>query len=225
MTVDNLIDDVLLEARNNNIAESDKISRHQIELWIKSYRAKLIKQELDKKKDGDEIDDMYTQTIRMHVNKIECEPGHFEYIGDKELPTLLHTKNLTGLISVKDAYGNLIQIGSETKMKFQKYRKYTCKDYIAYKRDNRVYVEGDSNMLEYIDVEVIAEDPAEDILCYNPSEDEYPILTYMWPTIKDLIFDHDFYTMSQQQSDITNNTADDNQNSYNANLYRNRRRR
>lgn len=224
MTLDNLIDDVLLEARNNNIAESEKLSRHQIELWIKSYRAKLIKQELDNKKANDEIDDIYTQTIRMHIDKVECEPGHFEFIGNKELPKLLHSKNITGLIQVKDTFGNLIQIGSETKMKYQQYRKYTCKDYIAYKLGNRVYVEGDSNMLEYIDVKVIAEDPTEDILCYNPSEDEYPIPADMWPTIKDLIFSKDFYTMSIQRSDATNNTNDDNQNNYNPNLYRNSRR-
>lgn len=221
MTLDNLIDDVLLEARNNNIAESEKLSRHQIALWIKSYRAMLIKQKLDKK---EPLDDMFTQTIRMHVDRIECDPGHIEYIGDKELPTLLNTKWFTGLINVKDAYGNLIQIGSETKMKFQKYRKYTCKDYIAYKKGNRIYVEGGLNTLEYIDVKVIAEDPTEDKACYNPSEDEYPLPAYMWPTIKDLIFSKDFYTLSIQRSDMTNDTNDDNQNNYNPNLYRNRRR-
>ena len=79
--------------------------------------------------------------------------------------------------------------------------------------------------MEWIDVQVIAEDPTEDKLCYNPDKDEYPIPVYMWPTIKDLIFDHDFYTMSQQPSDTTNNTSDELQNSYNSNLYRNRRRR
>lgn len=222
MTLNNYIDDILLEARNNNIAESEKLSRHQIALWIKSYRAMLIKQKLDKK---EPLDSMFTQTIRMHVDIIEEDPGHIEYVGDKELPTLLDTKWLSGLIAVKDAYGNIIQIGSETKMKFQKYRKYTCKDYIAYKKNNKIYVEGGSNDLEYIDVDVIAEDPTEDKLCYDPSKDEYPLPTYMWPTIKDLIFDHDFYSMSQQPSDSTNNTSDDLQNSYNNNLYRNRRRR
>lgn len=221
MTLDNLVDDVLLEARNNNIGESEKLSRRQIELWIKSYRAMLIKQKLDKK---EPLDDMFTQTIRMHVDRIECDPGHIEYIGDKELPTLLNTKWFTGLINVKDAYGNLIQIGSETKMKLQKYRKHTCKDYIAYKKGNRIYVEGGLNTLEYIDVKVIAEDPTEDKACYNPSEDEYPLPAYMWPTIKDLIFSKDFYTLSIQRSDMTNDTNDDNQNNYNPNLYRNRRR-
>ena len=222
MTLNNYIDDILLEARNNNIAESEKLSRHQIHLWIKSYRAMLIKQKLDK---GEALDDMFTQTIRMHVDKIENDPGHYEYVGDQELPTLLNTKNFTGLIQVKDAYGNIIQIGSETKMKLQKYRKYTCKDYIAYKKGNKVYVEGDANTLEYIDVKVIAEDPTESKLCYDPTKDEYPIPVYMWPTIKNMIFNSDIYTMFQQRSDVTNDTQDNTQNTYNPNLYRNSRRR
>jgi hypothetical protein len=109
-------------------------------------------------------------------------------------------------------------------MKFQKYRKYTCKDYIAYKKGDKVYIEGDTNSLEWIDVQVIAEDPTENKLCYDPNKDEYPIPAYMWPTIKDLIFSKDFYTLSIQKSDATNNTSDDNQNNYNPNLYRNIRR-
>lgn len=212
----------MLEARNNNIAESEKLSRRQIELWIRSYRAMLIKQKLDKKEN---LDDMFTQTIRMRVDKIENDPGHIEYIGDQELPTLLNTKNFTGLLQVKDAYGHIIQIGSETKMKFQKYRKYTCKDYIAYKKGTRVYVEGGPNELEYIDVKVIAEDPTENKLCYNPDKDDYPIPVYMWPTIKNMIFNSDIYTMFQQRSDVTNDTQDNTQNTYNPNLYRNSRRR
>jgi hypothetical protein len=56
MTLNNYIDDVLLEERNNNIAESEKLSRHQIHLWIKSYRAMLIKQKLDK---NEPLDNMF----------------------------------------------------------------------------------------------------------------------------------------------------------------------
>lgn len=208
MTLNQLIDDVLLEARNNNIAESEKLSRRQIELWIKAYRAYLLKQKLDKK---EPIDELFKQTIRMQLNKIEEDPGHFEYVGDKELPTLLNTKWITGLFTVKDAYGNLIQIGTETKMKYQKYRKYTCKDYIAYKKGNRLYVQGDANQLEYIDVQVIAEDPTESKLCYNPNIDEYPIPMYMWPTVKDLIFEHDLSRLVRQISDVTNDSQDNTQ--------------
>ena len=222
MTLNNYIDDVLLEARNNNIAESEKLSRHQIELWIKSYRAMLIKQKLDKK---EPLDDMFTQTIRMHVDQIEETPGYIEHIGDQELPKLISTKSFNGLISIKDAYGNIIQVGDETKMKFQKYRKYTCKEYIAYKKGNKIYIEGGLNTLEYIDVKVIAEDPTESKLCYDPSNDEYPIPVHMWPTIKDLIFDKDFGTMIRQQSDVSNNSQDNTQNSFNPNLQRTSRRR
>lgn len=222
MTLSEMVDDILLEARNNNIAESENLSKHQIILWIKSYRSMLIKQKIDK---GEVIDDMFTQTIRMHLSRIQNDPGHYEYMSDEDLPTLLGTKHLTGLISVKDAFGNIIQVGDETRMKYQRYRKYTCAEYIAYKKGTKVCVEGDNNMLEYIDAKVIAEDPTEDKLCYNPDVDEYPLPNYMWPTIKDLIFSKDLNWMIRQASDVTNDTQDNNQNSFNPNLYRSSRRR
>lgn len=209
MTLNELIQDVLNTARNNNIGESEKLSRHQIELWIKSYRAFLIKQRLDRK---EVLEQVFYQTIRMHLDRIEKDPGHFEYQGNIELPTLIGTKLTTAVLKVKDAFGNLIQIGSETKMKLQRYRKYTCKDYIAYIKGNRIYVEGDSNQIEYIDVEIIAEDPTESKLCYDPDKDEYPIPMAMWSTVKELIFTKDLNVMRQMVSDTTNNSKDDTQN-------------
>lgn len=221
MSLNQLVDDVLLEARNNQITESEKLSRHQIELWIKSYRAMLIKQDIDK---GRTVNPMYTQNIQMHLDKTEDETGHFEYIGDVELPTLIDFNYKPGVVSVKDMFGNIIQLGHETKMKFQKYRKYTCKDYIAYVKGNRIYVEGDANQLEYIEVEIIAEDPTELKPCYDPDKDEYPLPAAMWGTIKDLIFQKDFRTMSTQPSDVTNDSKDDTQNAYNPNVNRKVRR-
>jgi hypothetical protein len=38
-----LIDDILLLVRNNNISESEDLSREQIANWIKSYKAALIR--------------------------------------------------------------------------------------------------------------------------------------------------------------------------------------
>ena len=209
MKLNELIDDVLLEARNSNIAESEKLSRRQIELWIKTYRAFLIKQDLDKDRT---INPLYTQTIRMHISKVEEDPEHFEYVGDDKLPKLIDFNYRPGVVSVKDSHGNLIQIGSETKMKFQKYRKYTCNDYIAYVKGDNIYVESRNNLIEYIDVEVIAEDPTETIMCYDPNEDEYPIPGAMWATIKQLIFTRDIPTMIQMPSDTTNDSNDDTQN-------------
>lgn len=211
MTLNEMIYDILNEARNNGITESEHLSTRQIELWIKTYRAMLLKQKIDK---GEILDQMFYQTIRMHVDKTEKDPGHMEYIGDKELPTLLGTKLTSTVITIKDAYGNLIQLGNETKMKLQRYRKYTCKHYIAYIKGKRVYVEGDSNQLEYIDVEVLAEDPTDSKLCYDPDKDEYPVPGYMWPTIKQMIFKIDIPTMLSVATDTTNDSKDDTQHGY-----------
>lgn len=211
MTLNQLCDDILLEARNSNIGESEKLSKRQIELWIKTYRALLIKQDIDK---NHTINPLYTQTISMHVSKIEEEKEHYEYVGDKDLPTLIDFNYKPGVISVKDSFGNIIQLGSETKMKLQRYRKYTCKEYIAYVKGNKIYVESSNPILEFIDVEVIAEDPTELKECYDPDKDEYPIPGAMWTTIKQLIFTRDIPTMLQSVSDTTNNSSDDTQNRY-----------
>ena len=52
------------------------------------------------------LDDMFTQTIRMHLSKVESAPGHYSYISDNELPKLVDSKHINGLVSVKDTYGN-----------------------------------------------------------------------------------------------------------------------
>lgn len=210
MSLNNLIDNILLIARNSNIGESEHLSRHQIELWIKGYRAFLIKQQLDK--DG-EIDDAFISTIEpIHLDAVETSPGKITYVGDKELPTLIGSHKRSGVIAVRDMYGNPIQIGSATKAKFQKYRKATCGDYIAWIKDNRVHVEGDSNQIEYVSVDVVAEDPtATD--CYNPDED-YPMPGAMIPTLTQLIMDRELRFMLPQPSDVVNNTEDNTQNIY-----------
>ena len=47
-TLHTLIDDIMLESRNNNIAESENLSPIQIEQWIIQYRSFLIKQSIDR---------------------------------------------------------------------------------------------------------------------------------------------------------------------------------
>lgn len=208
MTLNECIDDILLEARNNQIGESEKLSRLQIALWINTYRAMLIKQDIDK---GRTINPLYTQYMEMDINKIN-ENGNCVYKSDKKLPALIDFNYSTGVVSIKDMFGNLIQIGSETKMKYQKYRKFTCNHYIAYIKDDYIYVQGGPNLIEKIQVQVIAEDPTELEECYDPDVDQYPIPAAMWSTIKQLIFDRDLNIMRTSPSDTTNDSNDDNQN-------------
>ena len=45
-----LTDDILLLVRNNNISESEDLSRSQIHAWIKAYKNLIWKEEKDKRK-------------------------------------------------------------------------------------------------------------------------------------------------------------------------------
>lgn len=209
MTLNQLVDNILLIARNNNIAESEHLSRVQIEKWIIGYRAMLIKQDIDK---GRDINELYLTTIEpIHLDREETVPGYFTYVGDKELPKLIDFNYRPGVINVRDMFGNIIQIGSRTKAKLQKYRKATCKDYIAWVKNNRIYVDGDSNQLEYISVDVIAEDPTELNACFDP-DNEFPIPSAMIPTITQMILERELRFMITVPSDDTNDAHDDTQN-------------
>lgn len=209
MSLSNLIDNILQIMRNNNVAESEHISRHQISLWIHYYRAYLIKQWIDKDR---EIDEIFTQTLEpVHLDREEVVPGKFVYVSEITLPKLIAFNNRSGVIAVRDMYGNIIQIGNQTKAKLQKYRKATCGDYIAWVKGDRVYVEGDSNQLEYISIDVIAENPEDLGDCFDP-DGEYPVPASMVPTIVQMIMERELRTLVQMPSDVTNDSRDDNQN-------------
>lgn len=210
-TLNTIVDDILLELRNSTIGESEHISRIQIESWVHNYRAYLIRQEIEK---GYDINDMYITTIPMvHLDKTEDVPGHFTYVSELELPKLIQFHKKPGVVYVKDMFGNIIQRGDETKSKLQKYRKYTCKDYIWWLKDNRILIDGDSDQLEYITIGIIAENPADVAECFDPDA-PYPAPAHMIPTIKDLIFSKELRIMPQMPSDDTNNSQDNTQNIY-----------
>lgn len=214
MSLNNLIDNILQIARNNNVVESEHLSRHQIALWIHYYRAFMIKQWIDKERLLDDIDEMFIQTIEpIHLDKVETSPGKIVYVGDRELPKLIKFNKRVGVVAVRDMHGNLIQLGSYTKAKLQKYRKATCADYIAWVKGNKIYIEGDSNLLEWISVDVIAEDPTDLGDCWDP-DDEYPIPGAMIPTIVQLIMERELNIMVRMPSDTTNNSEDNTQNRF-----------
>jgi hypothetical protein len=201
-----IIDDIMNIARDNNIAESDKLSRIQIELWIHQYRALLIKQDLDK---GRTINSSYIQSVGpLHISKVSNCAGDFNYESDEELPKFIDLHYGSGLVAVKDLDGNLIQIGSETKAKYQGSRKYTCKDYIAYTKNGYLYIDGPEH-LEYVTVEGILEDPTQAGDCFDRDDTAYPVPANMIPTIKQLIFEKEFNIMLRVNSDTTNNSSND----------------
>ena len=201
-----IIDDILLIYRDNEISESENLSRIQIEQWIHQYRALLIKQDIDK---GREINPDYVQTFGpLHISKVSNYTGGYNYISDEELPKFIDLHFGSGLVAVKDMDGNLIQVGTETKAKYQTSRKYTCNDYIAYLKNNRLYILGPEH-LEYVKIEGILEDPTQAGDCFDRDDTPYPVPANMIPTIRDMILRKELNVMLQMPTDNTNNSVND----------------
>ena len=205
-SLNSIIQDILLIYRDNEISESENISRIQVEQWIHQYRAYLIKQDLDK---GREVNPSYVQTIGpLHVSKVSKCTNEYDYISDEELPKFIDLHFGSGLLAVKDLNGNLIQVGTETKAKYQTSRKYTCSDYIAYIKNNHLYLSGPEH-LEYVVIESILEDPTEAGDCFDRDDAPYPVPANMIPIIKQMIFERELNIMSQMPTDNTNNSVND----------------
>jgi len=209
-TLNTLIDDILLTIRNGNIASSENISRIQVEQWIHTYRAFLIKQDIDK--DGDinpdyvqNIDGLPLQVIQeSDVNNTTA--GCFMLETVDKLPKMLDLNHKDSVLSITDMYGNLIQLGIRSKAKYQTNRKYTCNDYIAFLRNGKIRIDG-PDVIEYINIAIIAENPLDVPEC-GSYDKPYPLPTDKIPALKDLIFQKELGLRLQMRSDIKNDSKD-----------------
>ena len=199
-SLNTIIDDILLEYRNSNITESEKLSRLQVEQWIHNYRAILIKQDIDK---GRDVNPAYTQTISIPVTG-----SNGKYVATNELPKLLDFHFRTGIVSIRDNSGRLIQLGSRLKSELQPDRQYAINDPIAYISNNIIHINNSSTDITSIEVDAILEDPTTISNNYDPNS-SYPISANMIPAIKDLIFTKELYIMPQEIVDTTNDSDDD----------------
>lgn len=208
-----IIDDIMNIYRDSDISESEKLSRIQVELWIHQYRALLLKQDLDK---GRDINPEYVQTVGpLHISKVSNCVGNYNYKSDEQLPKFIDLHFGSGIVAIKDMNGDLIQVGTETKAKYQVNRKYTCNDYIAYIKNKHLYILG-SEHLEYVKIEGILEDPTQAGECFDRDYTAYPIPVNMIPVIKQMIFDRELNIMSRVPNDTTNNSTNDVNNELNA---------
>ena len=84
-----VIDDILLIVRNNNISESEDLSRDQIAAWVMAYKALLQKKEQDKDKslylDKTPSNDQINDNIYKQINGIR--DGAF--ISTLAIPTII----------------------------------------------------------------------------------------------------------------------------------------
>lgn len=211
-----LIDDILLLVRNNNISESEDLSRMQIAAWILAYKKSLLKQRKDQEKNADkdvEEDSSLTEMLKT-VGPLELvydEPmdniPQFKRITKDKIPALLDNDE-NNIVIVTDQSGCVIQKMEGSRKHYHQYRKYTRNELTFEYENGYIVVHGkqDCGFLKYIWVKGIFEDNV-DLDDPNLDEDDIEIPGWMIPDIKKLIFENELSFMLNRPSDDDNNST------------------
>ena len=212
-----VIDDILLLVRNNNISESEDLSRAQIAQWVLAYREALIKAKRDAENENGEDDDetslsqLVSSRGPLELQDIESLDGTplFRKRTKNKIPQLVD-KDPRNLFSVHDQIGQPIQEMNESRRFFHYHRKYTGADLTYFYEndengDGYIYVQGlvDMNQLRYIWIEGLFSFNDEEAA----DEDEINIPGWMIPDIKNNILNHELAFMLARISDDDNNST------------------
>ena len=222
-----LTDDILLLVRNNNISESEDLSRAHIHSWIKVYKNQLWKQERDRLKALARQGALDEETLADNefIKRVEIGPLELEEVPSKsDVPTFTKRTvdvipdvmdNAEGsILAIHDQQGEVIQYMNHIRRHYQYWRKYTFGEMTAYYMDNgHIYVQGlvDEDELKYIYVLYLLEvkDDTSDGEDEDDPEDEddVEIPAWMVPPIKKLILTNELAFMLNRPSDDSNNAT------------------
>lgn len=218
VTLNTITTDLLNIIRGAQLTQSEPISRRQIEAWIHQYRARLLKQDMDK---GKVPNPDYIQTIQAleleEVDEAEGTTLTTDYKTFRTLVQIPKTIDLnfkSGFMYIGTITGQEIQFVSETRSRWQQYQKYANNERIAYLKDGYMYVANDRE-LKYITVRAIFEIPTEvshitntrEVVTDATGDTEYPIPINMVPTLKEMILKGELGIEAMTYSDITNESA------------------
>lgn len=218
VTLNTIVTDMLNIIRGSQLTQSEPISKRQLEAWVHEYRAKLIKQDLDK---GKLVNSDYIQSLQaLELEEVDEAEGttvdtDYQTFRTKlQLPKTIDLNFKTGFTYIGTITGQEIQFGSEAKSRWQEYKKYTANERIAYLKNDYIYVTNDDE-IRYITVRGVFEIPPEVSHLNNPNESvtdvtensEYPIPINMIPTLKQMILQGELGIEALAYSDITNDSA------------------
>jgi hypothetical protein len=210
--------DLLNIIRSSKISRSESISKRQVEMWIHQYRALLIKQDIDKNKmpNPDYIQELPALVLEVVDRSKGTDLLSQTYVMRTalELPKTIDFNFKSGFTFVGTVDGKEIQLVSQGRSGWQKYKKYTADDAIAYIKSRRLYVESVTPLAE-ISPRGIFEVPTEVMNFQNTHADytsggwdtKYPIPINMIPTLKEMILKKELGITVQSMSDTTNDSA------------------
>lgn len=220
-----IIDDILLIARNSNISESEDFSRAHIAAWVDHYRRMLWKKHLDELKEKeligaaleDLVDNEYLELKETYheLEKVDSKDPGRDSFTKRTVDTLenIFNNRWTSILAVHDEAGENIQYMNHIRRHYQYFRKYTFGELTAYYMDDKhVYVQGlqDNGLLDHIYVLAVYEKPEDDSdedEAEDPDEDDIKIPTWMVPDIKKLIMNNELAFMLNRPSDDSNNAT------------------
>lgn len=205
-----IIDDILLLVRNNNISESEDLSRDQIAAWVMQYRAYLAKKEADKdEQEGEDTpDDSLVSTvgpIELIASPTKGEDESCCNYSRKRSKDKIATMedSADDIVSVHDESGCVIQYMHMQRKHYHRFRRYTFMEPTCWFDDGYLYIEGSNiDHLKYIYVTGNMDPSAT-----ADSEDDITVPGWMVPDIKKAIMTNELSLMLRMPSDDSNNST------------------
>lgn len=206
-----IIDDILLIVRNNNISESEDLSRAQIASWVIQYRAYLAKKQAEQDEqtgDDTEPSDTINSTtigpLELEDWSNSAEDDCCGYMFKKTKEKILTTEDSeSDIISVYDQNYCPIQYMYNQRKHFHRFRRYTYNESTCWFDNGYIYIEG-SNLENIESIYVTGNIDPEG---YADGEDDVTIPGWMIPDIKKAIMTNELAFMLKRPSDDSNNST------------------
>ncbi len=199
-----IIYDLLNIIRGAKIVDDEEISDRQLEMWVNQYRALLLKRDLDKGKDPNPA---YIQSIDDVALTLDSDRNL--YRTNIDIPKAIDLNYGSGILYVGDIKGNQIQLITESRAVWQKYKRFTQDDTVAFLNGNRIYIYN-AKGLKSVYLRGVFEVPSEvtEANGNTPTyDDNYPIPLNMVPTLKEMILQKELGIEYKTESDNTNDST------------------
>lgn len=213
-----IIHDLILVVRGSNISQSENIQPRQVEQWVNQYRSILLKQDLDKGKMPNSdyiqsIDNIKLELVDKRDSDNDVETDFFILRSTHKIPKTLDLNHKTGFTYIGTIFGDQFQLVPENRVNWQKHRRFSGKDPIAYLKDEYLYIHNHL-LLENVNIRGIFEIPMEAInfqnsisgLLLNGLDSTYPMPSNTIPVMKEMILSKELGIITQAPSDKDNDS-------------------